>query len=174
MSKFTILIALCLVISIGFIACEQQYTTSTDADQARKTELLVAEANRQVGMPNIVNFTERKFAKMILELRDTEVATYTYIVDMHGKFHFLCESIGYGIPYSVQYTNPQKIVDRGRSTTTYRSVTVPQPDPNGLFMPSSSSATWVLAVKEGSAGLWTPMYVEPQIVVSTFELDSVN
>jgi len=140
---------------------------STDQIQSKQTEQLAAEANRQVGLPNITNFTERKFFKMIRELCDTEVTTYTYIVDMHGQRHFLCESIGYGIPYSTQFTNPERMVERsgahGRAL-----VTLPQPEANGLFMPVSSSATWVLASTEEGI---QPIYVESEILVSPFKLE---
>jgi len=165
---FALLVGI-VAIAFLFSGCSDGATTpSTDRQQTAQTERMVAEAQRQVGMPAITNFTERKFAKMITELRDTEVATFTYIVDMNGVRHFLTESIGYGIPYSVQFTNPA----RPLWETGYQSiagVTVGQPEPNGLFMPTSSSATWVLAVTpEGGI---SPMYVESEILVSTFRLD---
>lgn len=156
--------------SIFLLACQVacHRTNNTDTKQAAQTERMVAEAQRQVGMPAITNFTERKFAKMILELRDEEIQTYTYIVDMHGERHFLCESIGYGIPYSTQFTNPEKISELWFGG--HREVlTTPQPEPNGLFMPTSSSATWVLAVDP--KGVISPMYVESEILVSTFRLE---
>ena len=118
----------------------------------------------QVGMPNITNFTERKFAKSLLELRDTEgLTTWTYIVDMHGELHFLTESIGYGLPYSVQFTNPERSVRAPQGGDH----TLPQADPNGLFMPDGLSATWILA---STADGPKPIYVEPQIIVSPIKL----
>jgi len=143
------------------------YSGTTDSVQREATEEMVAEANRQVGMPGISNFTERKFARMILELRDEEIQTWTYIIDMHGELHFLCESIGYGLPYSVQFTNPEKLVRWGTS----EGYTLPQPDPNGLFMPGGLSATWVLASTEDGV---KPIYVEPQIMVSPFPMHEIK
>lgn len=155
------------VIALAFLAsCQDATVPTADQEQAAATAQATAEANRQIGMPNIVNFTERKFAKMILELRDTEVTTYTYIVDMNGVRHFLTESVGYGIPYSTQFTNPERLVEGWREQGFE---TIPQPDPNGLFMPTSSSATWVLAIAPD--GDISPMYVESEILVSTFRLD---
>lgn len=144
---------------LGLAACDNP----TDRKQTAQTEEMVAEAHRQVGMPAITNFTERKFAKMILELRDQEIKTYTYIIDMHGNLHFLTESIGYGLPYSVQFTNPERYHING--------TTLPQPDPNGLFMPGGLSATWILASTPDGV---KPIYVEPQILVSPFPLHDVN
>ena len=134
---------------------------SADNRQERATKKMALEAEKVVGMPDITNWTERKFAKDILELRDEAIATYTYIVDMHGKFHFVGESIGYGLPYSVQFTNPMRYEING--------ATLPQPDPNGLFMPDGLSATWIL-LKDPDSGEVRPVYVEPQIFVSPFRL----
>lgn len=144
---------------------------SADAKQQAQTNLLLAEADRQVGMPNITNFTERKLAKKILELRDTEgLRTWTYIIDMHGQRHFLTESIGYGLPYSVQFTNPEQVAHR----SSYQGGsfgTLPQADPNGLFMPDGLSATWIIASTPDGP---TPMYVEPEIVVSPFPMHEIE
>ncbi len=152
-------LAICLTMLPG---C---YEATTDGKQAEQTERMVAEANRQVGMPGISNFTERKFAKMILELRDTEVATFTYTVDLEGRLHFLCNSIGYGLPYSVQFTNPEAVKHLGANAGWWQ---LPQPDPNGLFMPSGLSATWVLC-DDGKGGV-SPVYSEPALLVSPFKL----
>ena len=155
------------ILPLFFItACTEDNTV--DGKQAQATERMLGEAQRQVGMPAITNFTERKFAKMILELRDKEMTTYTYYTDMHGKKHFLCESVGYGIPYSTQFTNPERIAANGANG---KFGTLPQPDPNGLFMPTSSSATWVLAMKAGKV---KPIYVEQTIIVSPFKLDTAG
>ncbi len=143
-------------------ACEPQ-EQSAESKQKLATQKLTAEADRQIGMPEIVNFQERKFAKQILEMRDKAIATYTYFIDMNGTKHFICESVGYGLPYSVQFTNPQKVVG-------FQSppIAIPQPDPNGLYMPDALSATWVLC-SDGKGGV-KPVYVEPQIMVSPFDM----
>lgn len=163
---------LTLVLLAGFLmsadGCDGD-RGSTDQKQAARSERMLAEADRQVGMPNIVNFTERKLAKSILELRDSEgLRTWTYIVDMHGELHFLTESIGYGLPYSVQFTNPERV---GYANHNYGVATLPQADPNGLFMPDGLSATWILAATEEGP---KPIYVEPQILVSPFPLHKTS
>ena len=150
---------------MGNSDCDQG--SSVDTKQAVQTEKMVAEAERLTGPPNITNFTERRFAKMIYELRDQEVATYSYFMDMHGKLHFLCESIGFGLPYSVQYVNPQRKIFGRQSVTT-----IPQPEPNGLFMPDGLSATWVLC--SDGKGSVKPVYSEPSLIVSPFPLKGVS
>ena len=153
-----------LLATLLLLGCNMGATTA-DKVQRQATEQAMAEANRQVGMPDIINFTERKLARDILELRDqADLATFTYIVDMHGKLHFLGHSIGYGLPYSVQFTNPEKFT--GYHGAPY---SMPQADPNGLFMPDGLSATWILLVDQKS-GEAKPVYVEPQILVSPIRL----
>lgn len=155
-----------------FSSCEQASDPSADKKQREATAEMLAEADRQIGMPNITNFTERKLAKTILELRDTEgLRTWTYIVDMHGKLHFLTESIGYGLPYSVQFTNPERLQSGGNASSGYYGVTMPQADPNGLFMPEGLSATWIIAATENGP---KPLYVEPSIIVSPVPLHDVD
>lgn len=151
-----------MTLSLTLLAPQCEWTDNSKADSEMKaaTEQAMQEANARVGMPGIKNFTERRFAKLLFELRDQEMATYTYIVDMNGRYHFICNSIGYGIPYSVQYTNPMRS-ERGYQT----SIALPQADPNGLFMPQGLSATFVMCAVDGE---YRPVYVEPPILVSPF------
>ena len=139
-------------------------TSTADSRQASETRKRLAEADRQIGMPDITRFTERKLAKDILELRDKEITTYCYIVNLDGRLVFIGEAIGYGLPYSVQYTNPEKVVRK--NLDHYH--TLPQADPNGLFMPDGLSATWVML--KGPDGKIHPVYMEPEIIVSPFKL----
>jgi hypothetical protein len=52
-------------------------------------------------------------------------------------------------------------------------VVKPQPEPNGLFMPDNVSATWILCLDEENSGV-RPVYSEPELIVSPFELQSVS
>ena len=148
---------------------------SADSKLAEQTEQAMQEANRQIGMPAIKNFQERKLMKMILELRDQEnLMCHAYIVNLEGKLIYLGQCVGYGLPYSVQYTNPEKVaVDRRIDAANGGDHTVwgklPQPDPNGLFMPDGLSATWLMLVDK-ETGEPRPVYVEPEIIVSPIKL----
>ena len=154
---------LIVVIMALFIGCE--FEASSDEVMKKETEQSMSEANRQIGMPNIVNFQERKLAKMIFELRDKEdLVCYAYIKsDYSGKLNFIGKCLGFGLPYSVQYTNPMKRLFRHSEST------IPQADPNGLFMPDGLSATWLMMI-DPNGGEPRPVYVEPEIVVSPFKL----
>ncbi len=167
----------CLV-SCLLVGCVEKNAAEPSADrvQQQKTEQSMAEAQRQIGMPAITKFQERKLAKMIFELRDREdFVCHAYLVNtMTGQVgQYLGKCLGYGLPYSVQFTNPAKalFVDGGEYGAT-NPYTMPQPDPNGLFMPEGLSATWVMLYDEEQEE-FRPVYVEPQIMVSPFPLHEV-
>lgn len=160
----------CLVLAaVSLQACEQAAASKrADQKQSEATASSMSEAHRQVGMPSITNFTERKLMKQILELRDREdLVCYAYIVNLHGDLVFVGRCVGFGLPYSVQFTNPERVAHE----TKYNGGsfgTLPQPDPNGLFMPGGLSATWLMLLDEhGDA---RPVYIEPEIIVSPFPL----
>jgi hypothetical protein len=142
---------------------------SSDAKQQAEQERILSEGTASVGMPNIHNFRERRLLKQILEMRDQDgIVTFTYIVDLNGRLVFLGESIGYGIPYATQFTNPSKLeyADLGEFNG---EISIPQADPNGLFSPSSAEGTWVM-LKDPHGKDVKPILVEPRIVVSPFKL----
>lgn len=152
-----------------FLVCSAETCddTSSDGIQSAQQETLLQQGTQQVGMPSIANFTERRLLKDILELRDqASLTTYTYVwPELSKEPIFLCNSIGYGIPYATQFTNPQKIVSRG----TQYGLILPQADPNGLFSPAAAEGTWVQC-KDPHGDSVKPVYIEPRIVVSPFKL----
>ena len=144
-------------------ACGPQQPNSRQIEAAKQEEMQL-QAVQSVGMPAITNFAEKRMFKDILELRDKNVPTTTYLVGMNNQLTKLCDSVGYGLPYATQYTNPQMRVGSQNGV-----VTLPQADPNGLYSPASADGTWVLCVdhKDGKA---KPIYIEPRIIVSPFAL----
>ena len=175
MKNLLVIALLCSM--VGVVGCESETKKDADAIQREATKKSMGEAQRQVGMPAIKNFQERKLAKMIFELRDREdFVCHAYLVNqINGSVgQYLGKCLGYGLPYSVQFTNPERLVDgavqMGYSMRHYNSIqTVPQPDPNGLFMPSGLSATWLMLYDE-SKEEFRPVYIEPLIMVSPFPL----
>lgn len=165
MNKFITITAIAAAVALA--SCGE-YTPSADVIQNAKQEELAKQSVQSVGMPAIKNFQEKRILKDILELRDNpQFNTYTYTEDMSGRLHLRCNSIGYGIPYATQYTNPQKIEDYG----SYGQVAVAQPDPNGLFSPASADGTWVLCKVPGKDDV-RPVFMEPRIIVSPFPLEN--
>lgn len=163
-----------LLIAIFVVLTAENCQPTSDDIQRDQQEKILREGTAQLGMPAIKNFRERRLLKDILELRDqTGLVTYTYLENLSpeivrgrtalgGKLTFLGESVGYGIPYATQYTNPQKI-----DSYNYH-VPLPQADPNGLFSPSSAEGTWILLKDPGGKDA-RPVYVEPRVVVSPFK-----
>lgn len=170
-----------LLLAVFLLGCEGQ-PPSSDQIQGAQQERLNREATAQTGMPGITNFTERKLLKDILELRDQAgFQTYTFLENMvptvvkghtalGGKLTFFCDSIGYGIPYATQYTNPQKVEYINHTGQVgYSYQVIPQADPNGLYSPSSAEGTWVMCADPSSKGQAKPQYVEPKIVTLTYK-----
>ena len=135
----------------------------TSADKERKAqEHMSMQAVNAVGMPAIVNFAEKRLMRDILELRDRNPPTITYIrVAMTGEYKKVCDSVGYGLPYATQYTNPMMASMKGYA--------LPQPDPNGLFSPASAEGTWVVCIDPATKKIGV-LYIEDRIIVSPFPL----
>jgi hypothetical protein len=150
--KLLLAIPFVCLMTMGNQGCE-----SSDTIQNRQQEQLAKQAAQTVGMPDIVNFQEKRMLKMIFELRDQSIVTYTYTQGIDGKMVFFCNSIGFPFPYATQYTNPVNSAGR------------PQADPNGLFSPSSAEGSWIACLDEKTKKVW-PVYAEPKLTTSPFPL----
>ena len=161
-------IILGLVLVAGLVSCGQIEPTP-DRKDAEQQKQMLAEGQRQTGMPAIHNFQEKKLLKMIYELRDNEkVVNYAYLYNEYqGKLVYLGKCVGYGIPYSTQYSNPERPAE-GWETHEQGNITLPQAEPNGLFMPNSSDGTWLMLLD--AEGTPHPVYIEPKVIVSPFKL----
>jgi hypothetical protein len=160
MMKLVVMIVVANVI-VWFLFVANQSTS--DQLQHDQQEVLL-QAATATGMPAIVNFAERKMLKRILEIRDQAINTTTYIVDMNGHPHKICDSIGYGFPYSTQFTNP--------SQNPLKDVVLSQAEPNGLFSSPTSEGTWISCVDPANKHNMQVVYVEPRVIVSPFPLSA--
>ncbi len=150
------------LIALVITSCDIE--PSNDRVIAQKTEETMKEATRQIGMPAIVNFQEKKNLKWIYELCDQEnLICHAYLFnEMKGEIgQYLGECIGYGVPYSTQFSNPE--------VYNYNGTTLPQAEPNGLFKPDGMSATWLIMI-DPTTKKPRPVYIEPMIIVSPFKL----
>jgi hypothetical protein len=157
-------LALGLVSLLGLVQSTHAAPSSQELEAAQQEELS-RRAITSVGLPTINNFAEKKALKEIFELRDQNVKTFTYILDSAGKTHKICDSIGFGLPYATEYTNPQAEHKVGDHFTV-----LPQADPNGLFTPASADGTWVMCINP-KTGKTAPLYAEPRLLISPFPLD---
>lgn len=141
---------------------------SADEAAARQTEQLAQQAQTQVGVARVRNFFEKRLANQIIEARDNpNLSTFAYVQGLDGRLICLGEAIGYGLPYSAQTTNPEKFPSSLETNST-GNITIPQAEPNGLFMPESAAATWVMLIDE--KGVAAPVYIEGDVTVSPFKL----
>lgn len=153
-----------VLLALSVVGCSDPPTA--DDVQNQKQEQTLDDAVKQIGMPGITNFTEKKLVKKLYELRDQEIATFSYTQDMQGHLWHICDSIGYGLPYGVQFTNPES----KHWTQGGAFYQTPQAEPNGLFMPATAEGTWVICA--GPKGEPQPMYVEPRVITSPFKLNA--
>jgi hypothetical protein len=155
-------ISIACVAAVALTACYgAPPATAVETDRA-ETNRLQNEAASQVGLPRVQNFTEKRLATKLAELRDKpNLLTYAYVQGIDGKLTCFGKGIGFGIPYSTQITNPQTIEDRYEG-----DVAIPQAEPNGLYMPDSAAATWYMLI-DPATGEASPIYVEPSLTVST-------
>jgi hypothetical protein len=170
MKNLFILIGIIFLIGCCNSCDENRKEATAEQRQAKQTNQILSEIDRQLGLPNMSNFQQKKLMKMVYELCDKEdLICYAYIKsDYHGKLFYIGKCIGFGVPFSAQYTNPEKVVHK----ETYQGGsygTLPQADPNGLYMPTSSSATWLMMI-DPKDNKPRPVYLEPEIVVSPFPL----
>lgn len=140
--------------ALAISACSDSATTK----ETEATRSLTNAAATEVGMPAITNFYEKRLLKEIYERRDqADLGTFAYVQGLDGRLTCLGQAIGYGVPYSTQYSSPVEW-RTGR----------PQAEPNALFTPEGMSATWLQLVDP--QGDVHAVYVEPTIVVSPFPL----
>lgn len=170
MKKSILLIATLATILIGCKSIDSQ--PSADESDQQRQEKLQREGQAEAGLPAIHNFQEKKMVKMLYELRDNpNLINYAYLwSEVSGKYIYFGKCVGYGIPYSTQYSNPSKVAQGVGDFGQYaHDVIMPQAEPNGLFMPSSSEGTWLMMLNPDKNNEPTPVYVEPKVIVSPFK-----
>ena len=170
---FFLIAIMFIMVSFMFTGCYENAAKQSDVQISKIMEDNSREAVREIGVPAIVNFQELRWTKMIYELRDqTDLVNYAYLFSEYtGKLIYFGRCIGYGIPYSVQMSNPEKytFVKVPGVTGSASCVLMPQAEPNGLFMPDGLSATWLMMINPETNEI-TAIYMEPQIVVSPFAI----
>lgn len=172
--RYSTILALMVAIMIPLMGADgcgaqDQETSETTQEQREQTQEMVGQAHDKVGMPQITEYSERRLLKRIMELRDGMISSHTYLVDFQNNAKKLCRSMGYGLPYGVQYVNPQKMIEEDHGPD---NAVIPQADPNGLFSPRNVNATWVNCVtKDGGQ---KPVYTEEMVITSPVPLDELQ
>jgi hypothetical protein len=194
MNKNTKLVFSLSAIAISFAAvalqgCNYTATQSADSKIAQQQEKNLAIGDAEVPPPHIVNWNEKRMLKLIQEKRDQmDLPTWTYTKNMDGKYTFVCESIGYGIPYNTRANNPQHYefvststgvnmgsggggyyTDAQGNTIWGEHTVMAQPEPNGLFIPDSAKGTWNLC-RDPRTGKSDVTYQEEDVSVFPYQL----
>lgn len=170
---FLIISALMIIgIILFFSSCTTENDKSIDSKQKEQQNIAQKDMQNKIGNPNITKWAEKKQLKKIYELRDdAKLICYLYTRnEMTGKYIYEGRCQGFGIPYSTQYSNPERAInyedELGENIMDGEPVgNLPYPEPNGLWMPDSSSATWVSFIDE-KTGKAEVQYFEPLIVVT--------
>lgn len=165
--KKILMVLLAAGVLMGFSGCDKDWKSSNNVEEETNYQnQLMAQATDEVGMPDITEFYEKKLAKEIFELRDdSDLICYAYTrSDMSGKYVYLGRCMGYGLPYSTQYTNPVQLVDDPNGSYDAGSAIIEQADPNGLYSPEGLSATWLWLIDE-KTGEPNVTYIESEITV---------
>lgn len=178
------------VFVLSLCGCGYVAQQSNDSKIAQQQEKNLAEGDAEVPPPSIVNWNEKRMAKLIQEKRDTvNLATWTYTKNMDGKYTFVCESVGYGLPYNTRTNNPQHYefvttqsgvsfgssggngyyTDGAGNRIWGEHTVMSQPEPNGLFIPDSAKGTWNLC-KDPRTGKPDVTYQEEDIAVFPYKL----
>jgi len=159
-------------------ACTVQETP--ERNFSKNTNDAYKQFQDQVGYPEIINFQEAKFLKEVYELTDkSDLIRYAYFFnEREGKIgQYLGRCMGYGIPYSLQFTNPEKVVhlDRelGKDYSSLHIGKIPQPEPNMTYKPEGLSATWLM-LENKKTGKFDVAYIEPAIIVLPFKREFLD
>lgn len=141
-------------------------TDPAGARQAKATRTAMNAADREVGMPRIKNFAQRKLLKNAYEDMDQTTLVYVYAQSLDGKFVCLGQAVGYGVSLGTQFTSPTTPeIPFSYSAGVYAR---PQPEPNGLYMPDSGAATIVNLIDE--KGVAHTALVEPNVITTPAKL----
>lgn len=153
-----------ITLTAGLTACGAR-PPSVDQRQATAQAASLDAADREIGMPRIANFSQRKLLKNAYEDMDQTTLTYVYTQAIDGKFVCLGQGLGYGVMGGTQFTAPT-VPDYLGNGGVYEK---PQAEPNGLFTPSSGAATIVNLINPVTGKAHTAL-VEPDVVTIPFKL----
>ena len=157
-----------ILLIAALAGCNVDPETSDAAQrQTKATKVSLDAADREIGMPRISNFAQRKLLKNAYEDMDQTTLVYVYTQALDGRFVCLGQAVGYGVSLGTQFTAPYYNTYPGISERGIAQE--PQAEPNGLFMPESGAATIVNLVDPATGKARTAL-VEPNVVTSPNKL----
>jgi hypothetical protein len=154
-----------------FTGCDL-YKTESSAE-SKAVEAQQAQYLKTQPVPAYDWSLERDLLIKLYNLRNDKVSTHSVWRSQMGTIEGDCTSMGYGLPYDTSLTNPLISVDRAGNrkvgdVTDYSLTSVSQPEPNGIFASTNTSATWVLCVNK--SGAIEPVYTEAALNVYPYQV----
>jgi len=171
MNKLVFALALTPLLLANNGGCDGATTDQAASRQADATRKSMSAADREVGMPRIMNYAQRKLLKNAYEDMDQTTLVYVYSQALDGKFVCLGQALGYGVSLGTQFTAGQypQTIPGMYSSEHSDDWLLDQPEPNGLYQPTSGAATIVDLINPANGEAHTAL-VEPDIVTIPFEL----
>lgn len=139
---------------------------NTAAKEQQSTDRAMTQIARSQPVPVFDYSLERHMLTEIYKARQRATNTFSVVQsDYTGKVLWSCPSLGYPVPYATQLTNPHQLqaIYGLNNSGHWTDGVVEQPEPNGLYSPAQSDATWVPCV--GPDGKVTPVYEEKHVTV---------
>ena len=140
--------------------------------QASATRASMNAADRQIGMPRIVNYSQRKLLKNAYEDMDQTILTWVYAQGLDGRFVCMGQALGYGVSLGTSFTAPEYPQYIQMPQTQNVTEMIAQPEPNGLYAPPSGDATIVDLVDPATGQAHTAM-IEQKVVTIPFPLPAL-
>lgn len=148
-------IFLLTILALLLVGCDDLQPSAHEVEHAQQEGGMQAMLRNQP-VPTLSYSMERQILTELYRARNRYVATWTYTRDIQGHIMEICASAGFPIPYSTQLTNPWQ---RDYNTA------VGNPEPSGLYSPSSAEGTWISCVD--SSGAIAPQYWEDRVFATT-------
>lgn len=162
--KKILLIPLLILTSVMLSGCLD--SKSSDAQDTKAVQRQQSQYQKAQPIPAFDWSLERDLLIQLYQVRNSEVTTHSVWRSDYGVVEGDCTSMGYGLPYDTSLTNPLTATDvnqRGVEQGSGAMTSVGQPEPNGVFASTNTSATWVFCI--GSSGNLQPVYVEAKVTV---------
>jgi hypothetical protein len=134
--KRPIMLVPALIVLFLLCTAEQGCSDTSDTKERGDVERGQAQLVQNQPAPVFDWSLEREIFIQLYKARNRATTTYHYTQSQFtGKITWECVGIGFPIAATTQLTNPMKWVAQG--------VTIPQAEPNGMYAPPQSDATFV-------------------------------
>ena len=168
-------LSLAAAVALSLVACDDR-AQPPSANQVEHAQQMAQQAEGQasVGPVNILNWTQKRQFKAILEAFDQpNLVTYSYLFSNYtGKVVPLCRSQGYGFNEATEYTNPLQADWKYIGQGGIASAVTSQQDPNGLYSPPTSAGTLLMCLTV--KGDVKPVRSEPDVLTLPVPYDQLD